>query len=656
MQADLSLEDHAPEPFPHRSHSSSQNLRRRFEKLQSFHRVNEEALDRIYGKIERCGSLPAEFHQKHKSNWIKTKTDFQKELLELSKNVGPIETTTTGTLCRETTLNRSVQLAAEDSTLISAIQNDEPSTLAELLEAIPVKGTTSGSSKTLFYHLMETSIIHHSERSTRLLLSQAFSVFGVTPDHKLLNRLITRAGHAENPLKKLQSMQVNQSPRRTCQEWNAEPALAIIADQVYHDERGKILTKDHLGRSSLHYSALYGLGTLTQTILCHVHALDSGQVPCTIFSLDSQGFTPFHYAVVERHVAVARVFVDILVQSQSNKPDDIISRNLQALLNIAIKYQFDDMVEMLAESLPQFKGSADAESPLYVAAQIGRDDYLKLLLQNGQTEHIDSPEPLHGWSPLFIACIKGHQKAVEVLLQAGANQDVCDFRGWYAKEHAALRGHFSLTGILNSWDNSLMVGGPSSIPLSSRTVDFPLPVDVDHVIINIGALQNANCLKGVDFKMHFSEDRNFARFSSPMEMSVSVEGSVSHLVRLPVLSDMGNEPFIFPIRDPHEVHLVFKLTRPDCSSQGRKVLGSAATILPSETDCFGPTRESLFRGRTIPILATETLELLGTVTFTFLIAKRPVNLRIPQPIERYAPEKEIQLVGHRGFNIPTSML
>ncbi|OKL62494.1 hypothetical protein UA08_02537 [Talaromyces atroroseus] len=440
-------------------------------------------------------------------------------------------------------------------------------------------------------------------------------------------------------------MQRRQAICETCGDGSVECLLVTAVDEVYHDQEN-LLAIDCLGRLSLHYGELYGFGEDCQRI---IHHWGRGQASRLIFTLDSQGYTPFHYAVVENHVSVARVFINILlpeIQSRG-KPDKNTRSNMQNLLNIAIRYQFDDMVELLGESQLLFGGvSAHEESPLYVAAQIGRDDYLDILLRNGQMELIDGSEALNGWTPLFIACINGHRKAAELLLKAGANQEVRDFRESYPKEHAALRGHFSLAELLKPWDRTQMTGGPARIPLRpSRTVGFHLPVNVDQAIVNIGTLQNGRHQNGIDLKMPWSKDNILPL----MNMSVSVGGSVSHLVHLPVLGDMSNEPLIFPIHDPSQVHLVFKFFSADSSREGHERIGSASILLQEEVDCFGPNRESLFRARTIPILAKETSDLLGTVTFTFLIAKKLMNLRKPPPIERYNPEQGIRVVGHRGL-------
>ncbi|KAJ5433324.1 uncharacterized protein N7458_012480 [Penicillium daleae] len=445
--------------------------------------------------------------------------------------------------------------------------------------------------------------------------------------------MITRVGEEDVFHDHLEQIQNRQSLCEICRGGTRENTVGLAVDILCLDQKN-VLAVDKLGRLPLHYSALCGLDTVCQKILSHVQ--DQGQASSLILSLDAQGYTPFHYAVAENHVAVAKIFLDTLkVEGRlSGQPSFKIMSHMQSLLNIAIR------------------GSAHEESPVYVAAEIGRDDYLKILLEIGKKTNIDDPQLPYGWSALTIACIKGHRKAAELLVQAGASQRIPDYRGWYAIEHVVLRGHFSLAELLKSWDKSQMTGNPVIMSLPPvHHAGSDLSVTSDHAIVNIGVLQNGKQVKGVELKNISSKDKILTGLSPPLDMSVSVGSTVSHLVHLPILSDMANEPFIFPIHNPNEAHLVFKFYRQGSSCGKGDLIGSAATLLRSEEDYFGPTRESLFRGHTIPILAKETSEILGTVTFTFLIAKQPMDLKTSPPIDNYFPERGTQLVGHRDVQL-----
>lgn len=62
--------------------------------------------------------------------------------------------------------------------------------------------------------------------------------------------------------------------------------------------------------------------------------------------------------------------------------------HMQNFLNITLWYQFGDMVVLLGESrLCSGRDLVHKESLLYVAAETGRDDYLKILLQMANDKH-----------------------------------------------------------------------------------------------------------------------------------------------------------------------------------------------------------------------------------------------------------------------------
>lgn len=637
-------------------------------KLQSFLRVNEQAVDRIYRKIENRCAPPTKLHQMYKSRWMELKVHFQENLWKLNRN---LESILAGAFCArcetlasvnpiisEPTSGQLVPFAKEILALECAIRNDEPSILATSLALYQVNDALASNSEAILDYLLELSIIHHAGGSIQYLLSKAFPANGLMADHNLLNRMITRVGEENLFHDRLEQIQNRQSLCEICRGGTRESTVGLAVDLVGRGQKNIILAVDELGRLPLHYSALCGLDTVCQKILDHVQ--DQGQASSLILSLDAHGYTPFHYAVAENHMAVAKIFLNTLeVEGQlSGQPGFKIMGHMQSLLNVAIRYQFDDIVVLLGKSRLFFPwGLAHEESPIYVAAEIGRDDYLEILLEVDNKTNIDDPQLPCGWSALTIACIKGHRKAAELLLQAGASQHIPDYRGWYAIEHAALRGHFSLAELLKSWDKSQMTGDPAMMPLRPvHHAGLGVSVTSDHAIVNIGDLQNGKQGKGVDLRNSSSKDKILTGVLPPLDMSVSVGSTVSQLIHLPIMSNMVNEPFIFPMHNSNEAHLVFKFYRQGSSCGKGDLIGSAATLLRSEEDYFGPNRESLFRGRTIPILAKETSEFLGTVTFTFLIAKQPMDPKTSPPIDNYFPEQETQLVGHRGNETGRCML
>ncbi|KAJ6018483.1 hypothetical protein N7522_001947 [Penicillium canescens] len=515
-------------------------IRHDFEKLQDYFRVNEEAIHRIYAKIEKSTGFVEQFHQRHKASWVKSK------------------------IGHHTCLNFMRRLDDLTTSVLGGPSNREA----------PSK-------------IMQSCY------------EKAFPANDVVLDNNLLNHVITMCSREDGSKmsgglsKESQCVTGGQDEERGVDLFN----FAVCRLGIH--QKNALLAEDTFGRLCLHYGAIYGLPSSSHEAQC---------------------------------------------QNLWNR--------LNGLLIIAIRYQHDDMVFLLGKNQIEFQGcrSIHGESALYVAAQIGREDYVKLLLENGKDLYLDIPETLHGWTPLFIACVEGHKTVAQLLLQAGANQDIHDHLGWVAKEHAALRGYLSLAEMLRPWDMSQLTGGPASIMLRPvPAADSRHRIESDQVIVNLGILRIGKKEKAVDLKGLLPEKTKYTSKLASLDMSISMEGNDSTLLKLPILSDVVNEPFVFPVLRPSEARLVFKFFRVDDSCEGLQLVGSAAALLESGGDCFGANRESLVRARTIPILEKKTMDVMGTVTFTFVIAKPVMNLNLPTSAHRSTTEGALQLVGHRGL-------
>ncbi|KAI9040138.1 Glycerophosphodiester phosphodiesterase [Aspergillus affinis] len=646
-------------------------IRDDFEKLQDYFRVNEEAIHRIYVKIEKSTGFVEQFHQRHKASWVKSKIghhtclNFMRTLDDLTTSVigAPSDREAPSKImqsCYESMCDQSLSSPAERHALHCAIRNDEPSTLANLIKKLKRNGAPQSHFKKLLYALAELSVISHSQLSVRYLLSEAFPANDVVLDHNLLNHVITICSREYGS--KMSDGLSNEwqcVTGRQGEERGVDLFIFAVCRLGIH-QKNALLAEDTFGRLCLHYGAIYGLPPICQSILNCAKTWGQGFSSRMIFSLDCRGCTPFHYAVTENHVAVAEIFLEILVsgnQSSREAQCQNLWNQINDLLVIAIRYQHDDMVFLLGKAQIEFQSSRSihGESALYVAAQIGREDYVKVLLENGNILYLDMPETLQGWTPLFIACVEGHKTVAQLLLQAGANQEIYDHLGWMAKEHAALRGYLSLAEMLQRWDMSQLTGGPASRLLR------PVPADksrhrfeTDQVIVNLGSLRIGKKVKAVDLEGPSPEKTNYTSKLASLDMSISVEGSDGTLLKLPILSDVVNEPFVFPVLRPSEARLVFKFFRVDDSCEGLQLVGSAAALLESGGDCFGANRESLVRERTIPILEKKTMDVMGTVTFTFVIARPVMNLNLPPSAHRYTTEGALQLVGHRGLGQNTT--
>ena len=614
-------------------------LRDDFEKLQKYSRVNENAFHRLYAKVERSNSSDTPAYEEQKSSWNVSQIDrhrhsvnFLNRLESLMSSIKETREVPEMQSCSDKDTSRQKQfLATKRPAFYRAVSNDDPSTLAYLLRNLSRDPTLKLDRKSIVYEMAETAVSCDSQLCFENLLAKVFDIDGVVLDHELLNQIISMEGQSnDNGEKRDYSL------------------FQFAFDYLVPRQTDALFTKDNCLRSSLHYGAIYGLNSVCQPILNCAQGLGGGYASNLVLSSDYHGFTAFHYAVIKNHVDIAAALLETL--RLDNRHDESTCWGLNDLLIIALRHQHDAMVSLLANSGfgPNSRSLHD-ESALYVACQIGREDYVKLLLENGSDVDINTPETPHGWTPLFIACVEGHQTIVELLLQAGANQDEHDLLGWTAKEHAALRGHLPVAEMLKSWDTNNLIGGPASLPRKPESeTGSPSSLCDRQVIVNLGVLRNGDHVKAVDF------DGSSARTLPSLEMSISVEDNTSQTLKLPLLSDMVNEPFVFPVAEPNEARLIFKFYSSDQSYEERQLVGSAAALLGNDKKCFGENRESLVRERTIPIFEKATMDIMGTVTFTSLIAKPLACSNTPSSPKQDLERESLQIVGHRGISNPQS--
>lgn len=86
-----------------------------------------------------------------------------------------------------------------------------------------------------------------------------------------------------------------------------------------------------------------------------------------------------------------------------------------------------------------------------------------------------------------------------------------------------------------------------------------------------------------------------------------------------------------------------------------ELVGSGVAILSTLKDRLASKHESLVRDHTIPILATNTLDIIGCITFSFLIVS-PFTHPAPPSIATHGFWNDHGwIVGHRGSGANTAL-
>ena len=328
-------------------------------------------------------------------------------------------------------------------------------------------------------------------------------------------------------------------------------------------------------------------------------------------------------------------------------------------------------------------GYSSRKTDLYLAAEDGHENAVRAILDSTARSQdlLDLAEPVNGWTPLFIACINGHLSIVNILLEAGAEQRMCDLAGWTEKEHAVFRGHMKVAEILAAYGARDHNAAASSAILRTGMVRHGEPVkcavrqqlqtssrlepsavisnlfgtqrDSSQIFVTLGPSNTRSNLKPVELTNPLLNDNINGNHETTFGMKIKGGGTISDLtysIELPLLERLINKPLQFPAKDPDNVHLVFEIFRNSSfNDKDIQIIGTAIALLGSLRQGLAPHRESLIRDFTVPILENGSMTYMGFVTFNILVV---TPFQHPNTLLKVSPgfwkDGTTQVVGHRG--------
>jgi glycerophosphodiester phosphodiesterase len=377
----------------------------------------------------------------------------------------------------------------------------------------------------------------------------------------------------------------------------------------------------------------------------------------TILLTDDDGFTPLHLAVIGNHTQAALDMIDSLLHADGVAPTAAVI--MSDVLAIALRTQNDDIVRCLSSAghACLCRPSGRGETALHVAVQMGRLDYVTLIVQvmREQGAIFDVPDNSRAWTPLFFACADGNADIARLLIEAGSSQGQQDRLGWTAKEVAAYRGHLAVADLFeaSSGVDVLTPGGPAN-PLPHAKVSASrvrCGHDQSVVIATWGTTSSDRPVAGVNLSFCSSAYTPGNYEAASFVLEVSAPGvSERRRVPLPILEDQINDPFVFVVPSAVGLRLRFDVIRLT-GSPGKEMLAASGTaLLAGDHRQFGTDRQSLVREQTVSILETDTMRMAGVVTFTPLVVRPFSHLQSPRLPDGLVGNSSATplLVGHRG--------
>lgn len=416
--------------------------------------------------------------------------------------------------------------------------------------------------------------------------------------------------------------------------------------------------KDGHWRFALHYAAKYGLQSFCEALIRCAVGSDAEHLGDVLSCRDDDGMTLLHYAVLSGETSIFTILLKGLVDSKDIKQSEADLESLFGnLLLLSVRSGQDDAAEILLNHRPNINHTTPhGETALYCASQANNLDLVKLLLTYTQSGLDVNIAAATGWTPLMAACANGHSEVVSCLLEAGAEPERCDALEWTAREHAVFRGHLGIATLFASTPSEATNGGAADS--YRQAYQSPSQTSFNNnserlVVINLGSTQGGHDCAAFELS-HYNIEKGSSPGATPslvLEISAPGTEAEAKLVRLPLLEDQINQPFIFHAKNKTPLQVSIRLFRRE-SMDSMVLLSRGNTTLDNGKVFFGEKRESMIREVTVFMMDKETMDLTGTVLLSYVVATPFAGLQQPDTTTNYQRRQgdPVQIVGHRGIS------
>ena len=486
---------------------------------------------------------------------------------------------------------------------------------------------------------------------------------------------------------------------RTSRDDNAIMVLEYLLDRLRPHQRISIQARDVYDRMPLHYAAQYGCVVICQILISRMQAWGQFEVSHGIdapFSQDVDGCSPLHLSVLGGHPQTTKTLLETEDWRGPNDRKAAVRKHMPKsgeVLALAVKADSVAIVRLLVEAGVDLDYQDDqGETALHIAARFGHTECAKILLEehNGQKVEMEIAEKSFGWTPLFIACVDGHIDIVRILIAAQARLERLDTSGWTAKEHAALRGHMDIAKVLadvtalpSSSELDQLSTNPSNAiapnkSLAERksnattngngngTVRSTEPVKTyghryltkeTMILVSLGTMDTRKIVEAVNLDQIPLADAHSTQLDTALSVVVSASGAKGEpsIIDLPVQDNISTDPIVFTAADATKVKLLFDIVPTYAGSNNQRV-GRGVALLSSIKPSVGSKRITLQGDLEVPIMAADTLGVLGTVNFNFLIITpfAHPNMTIAKNLTYWKSISSTMVICHRGLGKNTA--
>ena len=468
--------------------------------------------------------------------------------------------------------------------------------------------------------------------------------------------------------------------------------LRFLLGHLSGDQRLSLGSRDNAGRTPLHFAAEYGIRVMVLVIIEHLQGWGIFNVRDGIdgpFWQDNEGWAPLHLSVLGGHPLTTQALLDAETLSSEQSAVPQVRQNSSkssAVLAIATKSNFIEVVRTLVRARVDINFQDEqGETALHVAARYGHAECAQTLLEGSDAQKIDTElrEATYGWTPLLLASVDGHLPIVELLIEAGADLNKLDWSGWSAKEHAALRGHIELatrlaevtpepeasigssasaasgsppnvSGLIERRPNGVNGSKESTVKVGETIKEFGHRYlkDKSMILVSLGTMDMRKSGQAVNLDHIPMTNASSTQLDTALSIVISAKGAEGEpeIIDLPIQDNVATEPIVFHAVDPSKVKILFDLI-PTYAGNHEKIVGRGVALLSSIKANIGAKRMPLQGDLSVPIMAAGNLEVIGSVTFNFLVVtpfSHP-KMSVSQESTYWKKIAQTMVIGHRGM-------
>lgn len=171
------------------------------------------------------------------------------------------------------------------------------------------------------------------------------------------------------------------------------------------------------------------------------------------------------------------------------------------------------------------------------------------------------------------------------------------------------------------------------------------------ILVSLGTMDHRKVIKPVTLDRIAVEDAHTTQLDTALSVVVSAVGANggSTVIDLPIQENISTSPISFTAKDPSKVKILFDLVPTYAGSTARTV-ARAVAMLSSIKQGAGTQRMSLQGDLCVPLLAADTLDVIGSITFNFLVITpfKHANMEISEATT-YWRSTSTMIIGHRGL-------